>query len=225
MLKKNFIILLFTMFAFVANAGIGYLDSLISNKTDSGKIILLNSFIQKSDSLPQVMEAKQMLATLYRRSKKIDKWFDTYVSLAEDYKKVDFFKVIKTLKYLEKELTTTIHNDTLLAKLYKKMGRVYEEKSDYEKAGQYYLKALKENRKIGNKKGIASALNSLGLIYYYQGNYELALKNFNQALPLVKQMKFDYGIASILSNIGVIYLYQNKLDSAENIYLNVLELD
>ena len=225
MVKKTFVILSFVILAITAHAGIGYLDSLVSNKTDTEKIVLLNDFIQKSDSLPQVMEAKQMLATLYRKTGNLNKWYETYISLADDYKKIDFFKVIKTLKYLEKELTATIRNDTLLAALYKKMGRTYEEKNDYEKAGQYYLKALKTYRKINDKKGIASSLNSLGLIYYYQGNYDLALKNFNQALPLVEEMKFDYGIASILSNIGIIYLYQDKLDSAENIYLKVLELD
>jgi serine phosphatase RsbU (regulator of sigma subunit)/Tfp pilus assembly protein PilF len=224
-MKKIVFILLLIIISSTTKASIGYIDSLIKNKPDTERIVILKNFINNSDSLPLVMEAKQILATLYRKSGNYEKWYETYVSLAEDYKKIDFFKVVKTLKHLEKELTTTIKNDTLLASLYKKFGRIYEEKNNYEKAGQYYLKDLKISRKLKNKREVASALNSLGLIYYYQGNYDLALKNFKEALPLVEQLKFDYGIASILSNMGIIYFYQNKLDTAEQTYLKVLELD
>jgi len=225
-MRKTIFISFFAFFALKALivSAFGSLDSLLINKPDTEKITLLKKIVENSDSLPQILEAKQYLIKIYKKQNDKNKWFDTYLNLVDDYRQVSFFKAIKTLKTLEKEIIENIKDDTLLAKLYKKLGRVYEDENDYENAGQYYLKALKVNQKLNNEKGIASALNSLGLIYYYQGNYDLALKNFNQALPIVKKLNFKYGIATILSNMGIIYLYQNKLDSAKNIYLKVLEL-
>ncbi len=225
MKKITYIFLIFTLLTAIKSyCGIGYLDSLISGQPDSIKIAKLEKFISEEDSLPRIIEAKHVLMSLYKKNGDINKWFETVLSLADNYENVDFFKVVKTLKNAEKELTTTYKNDTLLSELYKKLGRVYEGKSDYDKAGKYYLKSLRLKQKINDKKGIASALNSLGLIYYYQGNYDLALKNFSEALPLVEELNFQYGIASILSNMAIIYLYKEQLDTALQIYEKVLNI-
>ena len=62
------------------------------------------------------------------------------------------------------------------AKCYNSLGSNYDGgKLDYLKALEYYLKALKINEELVNKRGIALALGNIGLIYSKLSNYPKAL--------------------------------------------------
>ncbi len=221
--KKILLILLLSLFiTFLSRAS--FVDSLLNGKSDTTQIRILENLINRSDSLPIRIYARDKLISLYSKTQNKHKWFFAYLSQIDDYKNIDFSKVIKTGNFLENELKKE-KNDTLLSELYKKLGILYEQKNNYEKAGLYYLKSLKLKRKLNDYKGIASALNSLGLIYYYQGNYKLALKNYKEALKYIKKVRFKPGILSILNNMGNIYLYEHKLDTAISVYNKALKIE
>ena len=67
---------------------------------------------------------------------------------------------------------------------------------------------------IGNKKGMAAALNIQGAVLYIQGNYELALSNYRNSLNIKIEIDDKTGIAAVYNNIGGVYMIQGNAEKA-----------
>ncbi len=82
---------------------------------------------------------------------------------------------------------------------------------DYIRAHEHYEASLRIRREIGDRAGIASALNSLGLIAYEQGSYASANALYEECLALCRELGHTIGIAVSLNNLGLMANDQERL--------------
>jgi tetratricopeptide (TPR) repeat protein len=87
------------------------------------------------------------------------------------------------------------------------LGNLYIEQEKYEKAEEYYLKAI--------ESGDNDALNNLGILYRNQKKYEKAEKYYLKAI--------ESGDNDALMNLGNLYNEQKKYEKAEEYYLKAIE--
>jgi len=104
------------------------------------------------------------------------------------------------------------------------IGHCYRTKSEYTKALDYFLSALKMYEEIKNKKNTALALVNVGMIYNIQGDYVKALDYFFKALNVAEEIGNKEGIATLYSNIGNTYLIKSDYPKALNYYFKALKM-
>ncbi|OQA16929.1 MAG: Photosystem I assembly protein Ycf3 [bacterium ADurb.Bin363] len=92
------------------------------------------------------------------------------------------------------------------------MGNVYSSSGDYQKALEYYKKALEKRRTIGDKKGEAVALNNIAGLFVYSDDYSKALEYFNQSMDINKSAGIPCDVQE--ENIGEVYLLKGDLEKA-----------
>ena len=119
------------------------------------------------------------------------------------------------------------HLDT--AQIKHRLAEILTLKSQYEQAEALYLEALKTRQKLLGEKNIdtVSSIDGLGLVYLDQGKYEQAEANFLKALRFAREIlqKEEYDIcAEIMSHLAYVYRIQGKLDEAEPLCLESLQL-
>jgi signal transduction histidine kinase/Flp pilus assembly protein TadD len=100
-----------------------------------------------------------------------------------------------------------------------KIGVVYRNLADYDKAISVYAKALLLSEEIKDSIQIAFSLNNIGGIYRLEGNYEEALRYILEALGIFERNNHKEGISFCTINIGLIYRRQNSPQMALK-YLN-----
>ncbi len=75
----------------------------------------------------------------------------------------------------------------------------------FNKALDYYFKALKMDEELGDKNGIAIGLGNIGIVYDEQKDYPKALDYYFKALKMNEELGRKNGIAITLGNIGSLY--------------------
>src|ERR1700739_733673 len=88
------------------------------------------------------------------------------------------------------------------------IGVAYENKGNYPKALEYYLKALKINEERENKNGIANCYNDIGVVYEIQSEYSKALEYYFKALKIREEKANKKGMANCYNNIANVYKKQ-----------------
>jgi len=104
-----------------------------------------------------------------------------------------------------------------LARSYGSMAIVFSEQSDYAKALQYHLKAVRIYEMEGNLKKCAQVYNNIGIVYQSQGDDFKALDYFVKCLKIQQQLK-DETMGINMTNIGNIYLRQKNYPKAFGYY-------
>lgn len=84
-------------------------------------------------------------------------------------------------------------------------GVCYWASSNFPKALELLLKALKISEEEGNKTGIAKACANIGSVYADEENYPKALEYYFRALKISEELGDKRGVARKLGNIGTIY--------------------
>jgi tetratricopeptide (TPR) repeat protein len=97
-------------------------------------------------------------------------------------------------------------------------GNYYKITGDNANARACYIWAYVQHNNIGNKKGIASALNAFAGLHFLQGNLTQALTYFIKSLTLSEEIGDRRGVAITLNNIGVINLEQRNYSKALEYY-------
>jgi len=82
---------------------------------------------------------------------------------------------------------------------------VYEDKTDYPKALEYYLRALKISEGSTDKSGTVDLEISIGHIYEQESDPRNALDYYSRAMVLVEQTGDKNKIAALNGNLGAIY--------------------
>jgi tetratricopeptide (TPR) repeat protein len=112
---------------------------------------------------------------------------------------------LKELKQKAQSNHKNAERDSLaVMSLYNNMGSVYFEKGFYDKAMQYYRKAL-EMRSDDNLRMKSKILNNLALIYEKEKQYQNALAYHKEALALREKLGDLKEIAQSYNNIAIIY--------------------
>ena len=105
-----------------------------------------------------------------------------------------------------------------ISNLLNNMGLVYNAQGDYEKALEYYGKALEiSERTLGNDHpDTATTYNNMGLAYQAQGEYEKALEYYGTALEVSERvLGSDHpDTATTYSNMAGVYQVQGEYEKA-----------
>ncbi len=104
------------------------------------------------------------------------------------------------------------------------LGIISDYKSHYDKAVNYYNKALKIYRSIDDEKGIGDCYGNLGLIFWKKGEHDKALEFFHKALRLQKKLGQKRSQALTYNNIGIIHERQSHNKKAKKYYKKSLTL-
>ncbi|MGL2966907.1 tetratricopeptide repeat-containing sensor histidine kinase [Flavobacterium sp. XGLA_31] len=96
-----------------------------------------------------------------------------------------------------------------LARAYGSLGVVFSEQSNYAKALQFHLKAVKLYEESNNLEKCARVYNNIGVVYKSQGEDFKALNYFIKCLKTQEKIG-DNTIGITMTNIGTIYLNQKS---------------
>lgn len=113
----------------------------------------------------------------------------------------------------------------LLASNMGNIGGVYLNQGNYTKALEYYFKALKIDKEIGNKLGQAIIMGNIGIVYSDQSYYTKALEYYFKALKMDEEIVNKSGQARHLGNIGLVYSDQSYYTKALEYYFKALVIN
>lgn len=211
--SKRFLILFFFLFFFEGNAQ-QKTKSKNSNQYVSELIELINENIDKNG----VKANSYLDKALKYENKLVDsvliKLYDiagkTYLSQESYY---------LAIKYYNEELILQKNNNSdEIFLTYNNIGNVYYRMNDYEKANQYWVKALAESKKIKNKSLAAKnyrTYNNIAILEHkVKGNLIKALEMFTQAKTSSQSLKDTAGIIMAYQNLAIVNLDLKERDSA-----------
>ena len=107
-------------------------------------------------------------------------------------------------------------------RVYIEFGIEYFFRSDYNKALNYYFKALYLAEELDDKEVISECHSEIGIVYKNQGKYDLALKHNEKALFFATYFNDSSWTAACYANQGTIYLKKGYFTLALNNYLRAL---
>lgn len=110
-----------------------------------------------------------------------------------------------------------------LARAYGSIGIVFSEQSNYSKALQYHLKALKIYEENQNQEKLARVYNNIGIVHKSQGEDFKALQYFVKCLK-IQEKTGDNSVGITTTNIGNIYLSQKNYEKAFEYYQKAKQL-
>ncbi len=97
-------------------------------------------------------------------------------------------------------------------------GYRYYRQDRWQLAQEKFRQALKLNRLIDHRGGIAANLNNLGVLAQERGDYQKAQAYFQEALGLQRQLADEAGICEALNNLGAVYQAQGRWGEAREFY-------
>lgn len=102
-------------------------------------------------------------------------------------------------------------------------GYQYYRQSRFNVAERKFSQALKLNRLIDRRAGIAANLNNLGVIAQEQGDSKQALVYLQEALEINRELHDPAGLSETLNNVGLVFLSRGQVDEAQTAYMEALE--
>jgi tetratricopeptide (TPR) repeat protein len=101
-------------------------------------------------------------------------------------------------------------------------GYQYYRESRWRLARSKFTEALKLNRLIDHRQGIASNLNNLGAVAQEQGQLDEAENYYRNALTIQQEIGDGAGICEALNNLGTVYASRGRWAEAGNLYRQAL---
>lgn len=133
----------------------------------------------------------------------------------------------KAKEYFEKSLEQNAAKDeTLASVLHQKLGRVYEELAQLDKAMDHYWGALRLKKKIYGDVHIeiASSYGIIGSLHHSLGQFEKAKGFHKRALKIYKLLQGDNSpqVGRCYDKLGIIYYELDQYEDAKQCFLNAL---
>lgn len=107
-------------------------------------------------------------------------------------------------QWLEEMLARSNGAPALRAKALVGAGALARHQGDYEQARTRLEESLALQRELGDKPGIASALNHLGRVFYLRGDYKGAVAPLEESLAIRRQLGDRKGMADSLGHLGLV---------------------
>jgi len=111
-----------------------------------------------------------------------------------------------------------------IGKTYYQLGRTVQETKNYEKAEDWYKKALDIFEEYDENEGKANTQHQLGLIAQNSGNYKIAEKWYNKAIDNFEITGNLYGTATTCSQLGKITQEKNDYKNAQKLFNRSLQI-
>ena len=125
-------------------------------------------------------------------------------------------------------LNNAVRLDPDYSPAYNNLGLAYKQKGDYDKALEYFQKALKlDLKQVGPwHTEVAIRYNNLAMTYEYKGEYDKAIAYYEKALAMgLKQLGAEHPKMGLrCNNLGVAYGKKGDHDKAIKYYLIALEI-
>lgn len=121
-------------------------------------------------------------------------------------------------------LFEAISDSSGLAYTYQSLANLYKIQRDFSKAENHYQMAYKMRIGLGNTRDIMSALGQIGRLHQDNGEHDKALTYFNLADSAGRVIDDQINLAEVKTLIADSYLHQSKLDDAERICREGLEV-
>lgn len=103
------------------------------------------------------------------------------------------------------------------------IGCVYFIIGEPDKAQEFLERALKLDKDLEYKEGIANHFTNIGSTYFLRGELDNALNYFKASLELFEEQGRNEEIAKIYGNIGNVHLLREELDKAQEYFNEALK--
>jgi tetratricopeptide (TPR) repeat protein len=187
---------------------------------------------------PENSDVRVQLAKLYEVTGAFDKARDEYAAiLARDPKYLDVLHAMGrvedqrgnpqgALEYLNRGVTLAVEleNDEQRARLLNTIGVTYRLLNKPNEALRNYEDSLATWRRLGQKRGIASALGEIALIQKTLGKRDAAWAGFSEALQLQREIGDKKAAGITLINMGNFDNDRGRNDEALSLYKESLQI-
>ena len=234
-IKLLFLFLLVSVAVFSQNkAADSLINVLNKTKSDIDKTVLLNAIATEyMSSDPKLMQdfANKALDLSKKIKHRVEEG-NAYLNLGNSNvisgnypKALDYFS--KAQEVFESQINATGDNKNAirngLARAYGSIGIVFSEQSNYAKALQFHLKAVKIYEENKDEVRAARIYNNIGIVYQAQKEEFKALEYFIKAQKIQEKIK-DNTVGITTTNIGNIYLKQQNFAKAFEYYSKAKQL-
>ena len=133
---------------------------------------------------------------------------------------------VKAEEYLQKavKMTKEIGDKFVEARVYAKLGTVFQSLVEHVKAEEYLQKALKITKKIGDKNAEATVYGSLGIMFQSLGEHVKAKEYIEKTLKIRKQIGDKKGEARAIGNLGTVFRSLGEYVQAEEYLQKALKI-
>ena len=107
---------------------------------------------------------------------------------------------------------------------YRILGTLHQSVGDYNKAQEYYKKALAITMEIGDRGGEAVNHGNLGTMFQSLGNYKKAQEHYMKALSIRTQIGDRKGEAVVYRNLGTLFQSLGSYNKAQEYYKKALAI-
>ncbi len=121
-------------------------------------------------------------------------------------------------------LAIQVNNQEQRALILLSMGISYRSLNQPDEALRNYQESIAINEKIGQKRGLAAAVDELADFQATSGKLDAALASYNKALTLLRAIGMKEEIATTLASMGTIYQERGQYDQALDAYKQALQI-
>lgn len=101
---------------------------------------------------------------------------------------------------------------------------IHRQRGEYDSAEEYYERSPRKSEEIGDRDGMAQALDGLGIVMRNRDEYDRAQGYYERSLTLRQEIGDRSGEADSLHNLGNIAFFRGVYDQAEEYYKRSLEI-
>ena len=115
-----------------------------------------------------------------------------------------------------------LDNKLIAAQL--KLGQMYYDNAQYDRAETIFTQSLKKSRELEDNTNVAESLRKQGQLFRKQRQIETALEKFNEALSISTVMNDKNSMAKIMNSIAILYYQTDRLDEALEYWLQAFNI-
>ncbi len=104
------------------------------------------------------------------------------------------------------------------------LGRIAQERRDFEKAEDWYKKSLKIKERLGDELGVASIYHNFGVITEERREFEKAEDWYKKSLKIKERLEDEVGAAITYHQLGRIAQERREFEKAEDWYKKSLKI-
>jgi PAS domain S-box-containing protein len=145
------------------------------------------------------------------------------IKLALEYRQHDTKKVF-TYANQALELATALSYEKGVADANNRLGSFYRQTGNYDRAIDFYLKALKYYDQQKDLKGMSFCYNGVGSIFRVQQLYDKAVDYLQKALDISIELNDSVGMSIYYRNIGMCYYDEGKYPESLTWTIKSLEI-
>ncbi len=128
---------------------------------------------------------------------------------------MDYEQTERAIEIMQKAITL----DDKLISAQLKLGIMYYDNGEYDKAGKLYEQSLNKSKQLEDNSNIAESLRKQGALFRKQRDYVQSLEKFNEALSIFKVMNDKSSMAKAMNSIAILYYRTKRLDEALEYWL------